>query len=327
MPPGRKPLDPAVKAQRRRASLYRYAEKSGRLLVARPAFEIYLHATFRNRETLRVAARLCMRRLRATDSPQIQASAHRHTLQSAAKYREKNRTAIREADELRRTQKYIDEAGLEAFDQKTLRKSKPRTQEEREGPRGRGAQFRQSQSQFRFCNHYDPPLYEHCPYRSPHVNVPPPMQYDGTAVKIWEDPGPGVQRRFSRNSHPSPHDRPDIVPHPAALPHQKTYPSYTLPSGVEPSSSTPLLPCAPFAQALPRIHRRRLNTDAQLPRRPQNPFSLKKTYLQRRAASFRRGRCLDVPVERRGALNVHVSARLQSPITPPTTNNYISYMY
>ncbi|KAJ7711505.1 hypothetical protein B0H16DRAFT_1745118 [Mycena metata] len=242
MPPGRKPLDPAIKAERRRASLCRYAEKSGRTV------KLYVWL-----QGLRAAA---------TDSPQIQASAHRRALQSAAKYREKNRTAIREADELRRAQKYIDEAGLEAFDQKTLRKSKPRTQEEREGPRGRGAQFRQSQSQFRFRNHCDPPLYERCPYRSPHVNVPPPMQYDGTAVKIWEDPGPGVQRRFSRNSHPSPHDRPDVVPHPAALPHQKTYPSYTLPSGVEPSSSAPLLPCAPFAQALPRIHRRRLNADA-----------------------------------------------------------------
>ncbi|KAJ7020553.1 hypothetical protein C8F04DRAFT_1196528 [Mycena alexandri] len=129
MPPGRKPLDPAEKAEHRQASLRRYAEK--------------------NREALRVAAR--------AQSAATKASSRRRALQSAAKYREKSFTTCCShtafsikaimagtASEFvqqmgfgrptRSPRKYIDTSGLEAFDEKSNRKVMAKTQRASEAP-------------------------------------------------------------------------------------------------------------------------------------------------------------------------------------------------
>ncbi|KAJ7165385.1 hypothetical protein C8R46DRAFT_1220515 [Mycena filopes] len=115
MPPGRKPLAPAVKAERRKDSLRRYAEK--------------------NRDALRVAARVRMQRLRsaaAAAAPEIQSSTRKAAAKSAARYREKNRTAIRTADSIRRARKSLETAGLETFEEKTNRPFMAKTQRLRE---------------------------------------------------------------------------------------------------------------------------------------------------------------------------------------------------
>ncbi|KAJ7446847.1 hypothetical protein B0H11DRAFT_2248613 [Mycena galericulata] len=115
MPPGRKRLDPATKAEHRRETLRRYAEK--------------------NKAALREAARLRMQRLRATaaQSPRLKASMRQKSLQSAAKYRERNREAIRVADAVRRAKKYIETSSLEAFNTKNDRRFLARTQRAHEG--------------------------------------------------------------------------------------------------------------------------------------------------------------------------------------------------
>ncbi|KAJ7430146.1 hypothetical protein B0H11DRAFT_2247748 [Mycena galericulata] len=108
---GRKPLDPATKAEHRQESLRRYAEK--------------------NRDSLREAARLRMRRLRAAAA--ASSSKRQQSLKTAARYRDKHREAIREADTARRARQYIEKAGAEAFDVKKDRKFLARTQRAHEG--------------------------------------------------------------------------------------------------------------------------------------------------------------------------------------------------
>ncbi|KAJ7887144.1 hypothetical protein B0H13DRAFT_1888934 [Mycena leptocephala] len=116
MPPGRKPLDPAVKAERCRASLRRYAEK--------------------NAESLREAARVRMQRLRAAAAespPVVQAAIRCKALNAAAKYRDRKQATIHAADGLRRAKKYIEQSGLEAFDEKNSRQYMAKTQRRHEG--------------------------------------------------------------------------------------------------------------------------------------------------------------------------------------------------
>ncbi|KAJ7041285.1 hypothetical protein C8F04DRAFT_1253348 [Mycena alexandri] len=332
MPPGRKRLDPAVKAERRRASLHRYAEKSARIVklyvwlqgcaCGACAQLLPNHPSYRLRHIVAHASLPLnigrSNRIELQSVEQTNFGARRNILTTRAWMHSMRRPFANPGPERRRNARALEG---EARRSDRIWTTKTNTEDV----------FRphccQSQSQFRLHKHFDPPRRERCPhccpYCPPHANVPCPMQYDGMPVKIWRDPGPGVQRLFFRNGRSSPHDSPDVVLHPAVLPHQKTYPSYTLPSGVKPLPSASLLLCAPlpFAQALPRICRRRLNADPRLPRRPQNTSSLKKRPPQRRAASSRRGQCLSVPAGRRGVLNVHVSAQLQSLIIPPTTSN------
>ncbi|KAJ7486246.1 hypothetical protein B0H11DRAFT_2231160 [Mycena galericulata] len=108
--PGRKPLDPDMKAKHRQETLRRYAEK--------------------NKEALREAARLRMQRLRAAAAASsiTKAAMQRKARMSAAKYRERHRDAIREADTIRRAKKYMETGGVEAFDVKNARKFLARTQ-------------------------------------------------------------------------------------------------------------------------------------------------------------------------------------------------------
>ncbi|KAJ7673338.1 hypothetical protein DFH06DRAFT_1124058 [Mycena polygramma] len=115
---GRKPLDPTLKAERRRATLRRYAEK-----------------WMTNKDALREAARLRMQRLRAiaAEDAEMRASRKQRDAEAAARYRHRNRQAIRETDTLRRARKYIANSGLEAFDEKTERKTMARTQHRHEG--------------------------------------------------------------------------------------------------------------------------------------------------------------------------------------------------
>ncbi|KAJ6459358.1 hypothetical protein C8R47DRAFT_1081319 [Mycena vitilis] len=132
---GRKPLDPTVKAERRQASLQRYAEKYGR---RRSQESKLAYGDYRNRETLRAAARLRMQRLRAAaaDAPDIKDSMKRSALQAAAKYRQKYEVTSPLAlgtGRLYGIQIVYDELGLEAFDEKSERKLMTRTQRRHEG--------------------------------------------------------------------------------------------------------------------------------------------------------------------------------------------------
>ncbi|KAJ7467358.1 hypothetical protein B0H11DRAFT_1921396 [Mycena galericulata] len=91
---------------------------------------------FRNHDSLRDAARLRMRRRRAAlaNGSEETAQAHKSkALAAASRYREKNRSQIREADSLRRASLCIQNRGAEAFDVKTNQKSRAPTQLRDEG--------------------------------------------------------------------------------------------------------------------------------------------------------------------------------------------------
>ncbi|KAJ7140730.1 hypothetical protein C8R44DRAFT_726453 [Mycena epipterygia] len=121
---GRKALSIQVKAQHRKATLERYAEK--------------------NREKLREAARLRMqrttvpdilRRVRAEIANSDDKTRRGHRVkaqQAAATYREKNREEIRAADTMRRASRCIEQEGLQAFDKKASPKSMGRAQRHHE---------------------------------------------------------------------------------------------------------------------------------------------------------------------------------------------------
>ncbi|KAJ7467009.1 hypothetical protein FB451DRAFT_1401860 [Mycena latifolia] len=98
---GRKPLDENQKRERRQASLAKYAEK--------------------NRAAL------------ANSDDMVASHRKKLALKAAARYRERNREAIRAADTVRRARQYIKKEGLEAFDEKSSRKYLTKTQRRNEG--------------------------------------------------------------------------------------------------------------------------------------------------------------------------------------------------
>ncbi|KAJ7601479.1 hypothetical protein DFH06DRAFT_1352768 [Mycena polygramma] len=146
---GRKPLDPDVKAQNRKATLQRYAEKW--LTCHAQDDRGLILPQEQGRASLRAAA---------AESPTVKLSLKRSGLQAAARYRDRNRKTIREKDSIRRARKYIETSGLEAFDEKTERKLMGKTQRRYEGrpppPRPRTASVQLPLRR----PHRPPPLHE-----------------------------------------------------------------------------------------------------------------------------------------------------------------------
>ncbi|KAJ7618256.1 hypothetical protein DFH06DRAFT_1342526 [Mycena polygramma] len=108
---GRPRLDAETKAARRKESLQRYAAK--------------------NQEKLRDAARARMQVLRAESD--VTSEQRLRIKASAAKYRERKRKEIRQAAKLRRAESYIEDNGLEAYDEQQQRGHMAKTQKLHEG--------------------------------------------------------------------------------------------------------------------------------------------------------------------------------------------------
>ncbi|KAJ7429658.1 hypothetical protein B0H11DRAFT_1944445 [Mycena galericulata] len=141
MPPGRKPLDPKVKAEHRRETLRRYAERNKLALreAARIRMQRYFYIPY-HRLLSHMEDRL---RAAAAESPSTKATVRRGALKSAARYRDKNRKALRHAETVRRahfdyqvltlSRKCIEKDGAEAFDEKANRQFMAKTQRQHEG--------------------------------------------------------------------------------------------------------------------------------------------------------------------------------------------------
>ncbi|KAJ7673157.1 hypothetical protein DFH06DRAFT_1123888 [Mycena polygramma] len=88
---------------------------------------VYIHWT-RNQESLREAAHMRMQGLRSTRGATSDGVRAAH-----AKYRDKHRAKIRDADRVRRAKLYIEAHGAEAFDEKQDRHYMKVTQKRHEG--------------------------------------------------------------------------------------------------------------------------------------------------------------------------------------------------